>query len=217
MTAGNKDCLCSKDRVHTVDHIDSNTTKNTGLLGDLDFETVDGRLHALVRREEFLKSSSVLWLDGWNSSPPTEKIRLLVRKISQKRSRKTASVRGDMAPLTLAALREAMLRRPERKIIATSLGFEKLFRGIDGSIRGIRVPRIEDPSWEDRGIEDPSWLDGGNSVPSREGPPSGINCAVLRTPQLLPSYGSPFPNDPPHQEFLKVRDWIHFQYLTLER
>ena len=44
-----------------------------------------------------------------------------------------------------------------------------------------------------------------------------INCAVSRTPQLLPSYESPSPNDPPHQEFLKVRDWIHFQYLALER
>ena len=46
-----------------------------------------------------------------------------------------------------------------------------------------------------------------------------INCAVSRTPQLLPLYESPSPNDPPHQEFLKVRDWIHFfqQSLRLRR
>ena len=39
-----------------------------------------------------------------------------------------------------------------------------------------------------------------------------INCAVSRTLKLLPLYGSRFPNEPPYQKFLKVRDRNHFQH-----
>ena len=63
------------------------------------------------------------------------------------------------------------------------------------------------------------------AIQSKQKPARGIashkincmDCAVSLTPQLLPLYESPFPNDPLHQEFLKVWDWIHFQSLPLGR